>query len=69
MYLTDATILSEEGSREVLEEISRPPEDTPERRRTFAGARMMAAYWRKQEATANDASATDDASAKKADND
>jgi hypothetical protein len=53
MYLTDATILSEEGSREVLEEMAQPPEDTPERRRTFAGARMMAAYWRQQEAVAD----------------
>ena len=56
MYLTDATILSEEGSREVLDEMARPPKDTPERRRTFAGARMMAAYWKKQEAAADDAS-------------
>lgn len=27
--------LSIEGSREVIEEMSRPPADTPERRRTF----------------------------------
>ncbi|WP_420124803.1 hypothetical protein [Longimicrobium sp.] len=56
MYLTDATILSEEGSREVLEELARPPEDTPERRRTFAGARYMAELWKRQAASgrAND---------------
>jgi hypothetical protein len=50
MYLTDATILSEEGSREVLEEMALPPEDTPERRRTFAGARFMAELWKRQAA-------------------
>lgn len=50
MYLTDATILSEEGSLEVLEEMARPPEDTPERRRTFAGARFMAELWKRQAA-------------------
>jgi hypothetical protein len=50
MYLTDATILSEEGSREVLEEMALPPEDTPERRRTFAGARLMAEFWKRQAA-------------------
>jgi hypothetical protein len=52
MYLTDATILSEEGSQEVLEEMARPPEDTPERRRTFAGARYMAELWKRQAASA-----------------
>jgi hypothetical protein len=52
MYLTDATILSEEGSREVLEEMALPPEDTPERRRTFAGARLMAEMWKRQAARA-----------------
>jgi uncharacterized protein (DUF1778 family) len=31
--------LSEEGSREVLEELQRPPADTPERRATFERAR------------------------------
>jgi hypothetical protein len=51
MYLTDATILSEEGSQEVLEEMARPPEDTPERRRTFAGARFVAELWKRQEGT------------------
>lgn len=35
--------LSPEGSREVLDEMARPPKDTPQRRRTFEGARMMAA--------------------------
>jgi hypothetical protein len=33
--------LSIEGSREVLEEMSNPPADTPERRATFARARQM----------------------------
>jgi DnaJ-domain-containing protein 1 len=50
MYLTDATILSEEGSREVLEEMARPPEDTPQRRRAFALARFATELWRRQEA-------------------
>jgi hypothetical protein len=35
--------LSLEGSREVLDEMASPPKDTPQRRRTFEGARMMAA--------------------------
>jgi|GEM_PF-3114647 len=48
--LPDATILSEEGSREVLEEMVRPPKDTPERRRTFAGARFISALWNRQAA-------------------
>jgi hypothetical protein len=34
--------LSIKGSREVLEEMSRPPEDTPERRATLDGAKAMA---------------------------
>lgn len=34
--------LSDEGSREVEEEMSRPPADTPERRRTFEGVRRWA---------------------------
>lgn len=33
--------LSLEGSREVKEEMSRPPEDTPERRRTMERVRAM----------------------------
>jgi hypothetical protein len=33
--------LSYEGTREVLEEMSRPPEDTPERRRLFELVREM----------------------------
>lgn len=45
-----ATILSEEGSQEVLEEMARPPKNTPERRRTFAGARFVAELWKRQEA-------------------
>lgn len=56
MYLTDATILSEEGSREVLEEMALPPEDTPERRRTFAGARFMAEMWKRQAAVGEERS-------------
>ncbi len=34
--------LSIEGSREVIEEMNRPPEDTPERRRIFQIAREVA---------------------------
>jgi hypothetical protein len=34
--------LSDEGSREVEEEMRRPPADTPERRRTFEGVRRWA---------------------------
>ena len=34
--------LSNKGSREVLEEMSRPPENTPERRATLDGARELA---------------------------
>ena len=34
--------LSVEGSREVIEEMSRPPADTPERRATFERADRMA---------------------------
>jgi len=34
--------LSVEGSREVIEEMKRPPADTPERRRTFERADRMA---------------------------
>lgn len=33
--------LSIEGSREVIEEMSRPPADTPERRATFERAKQM----------------------------
>ena len=33
--------LSIEGSREVIEEMSRPPADTPERRATLQRAREM----------------------------
>lgn len=50
MYLTDATILSEEGSREVLEEMVSPPEDTPQRRRAFALARFATKMWEWQDA-------------------
>lgn len=47
-----------EGSREVLEEMSRPPEDTPERRATLERARQMAAL-RKRQATAESAKVHD----------
>lgn len=52
-----ATILSEEGSREVLEEMARPPEDTPERRRTFEGVRQIAALRQRQAEAAKQAAA------------
>ncbi len=39
--------LSDEASREVEEEMRRPPADTPERRRTSELLREMAA-WRKR---------------------
>jgi hypothetical protein len=45
--------LSPEGSREVLDEMARPPKDTPQRRRTFEGARMMAALRKRQAAVEN----------------
>jgi len=41
MDIRHTPLLSVEGSREVLEEMIRPPEDTPERRATFARAREM----------------------------
>jgi hypothetical protein len=50
MYLTDATILSEEGSQEVLDEMARPPEDTPQRRHAFALARFATELWKRQAA-------------------
>lgn len=62
--LPHATILSEEGSREVLEEMARPPADTPERRRTFAMARSMAAYWKAQQAREQAQKSTDAGAAK-----
>lgn len=39
MYRTP--VLSVEGSREVIEEMNRPPADTPERRATFERADQM----------------------------
>ncbi|HEU4558955.1 MAG TPA: hypothetical protein VFS20_13940 [Longimicrobium sp.] len=42
--------LSIEGSREVIEEMSRPPEDTPARRRMLERARAMAELRKRQEA-------------------
>jgi hypothetical protein len=41
--------LSPKGSREVLEEMSKPPADTPERRRTWA----IADRWRPIEGQPN----------------
>ena len=38
---TMPVILSLEGSREVREEMRRPPEDTPERRKVFEGVRRL----------------------------
>lgn len=51
-----ATILSEEGSREVLEEMARPPKDTPERRRTFERVRQMRSIRQRLEDQANQTS-------------
>jgi len=34
-------ILSREGTREILEEMSKPPADTPERRATFERMKEM----------------------------
>ena len=39
--MCDRCTLSDEGVREILEEMAKPPEDTPERRATFARARQM----------------------------
>lgn len=55
MRLNRVRPLSFEGTREVLEEMSRPPEDTPERRRTLELARAMAER-RKQLAIEEEAS-------------
>jgi hypothetical protein len=41
MDIRHTPLLSVEGSREVIEEMNRPPEDTPERRATFQRAREM----------------------------
>ena len=41
--------LSPESSREVLEEMSKPPKDTPERRATEAGGRFMEEVCKRQE--------------------
>ena len=43
MRLNRMRPLSFEGTREVLEEMSRPPEDTPERRRTMERVREIEA--------------------------
>jgi hypothetical protein len=45
--------LTLEGSREVLNEMTRPAKDTAQRRRTFEGARMMAALRKRQAAAEN----------------
>lgn len=42
--------LSLEGTREVLEEMARPPEDTPARRRMVERVRAMAALRKRLEA-------------------
>lgn len=42
--------LSLEGSREVIEEMSRPPEDTPARRRMMELVREMAEVRKRMEA-------------------
>ncbi|HET7234190.1 MAG TPA: hypothetical protein VFJ16_29520 [Longimicrobium sp.] len=42
--------LSLDGTREVLEEMSRPPEDTPARRRMMQRVREMAALRERLEA-------------------
>jgi hypothetical protein len=46
--------LSPEGSREVEEEMARPPADTPERRALFERVRMMAEGHRRSAATEQD---------------
>jgi len=43
--------LSEEGSREVLEELASPPKDTPERRATEKLVRLAQALRERQGAT------------------
>lgn len=43
--------LSEEGIREVLEELANPPKDTPERRATLEDARFMRELRKRQGAT------------------
>ncbi|HEX8695556.1 MAG TPA: hypothetical protein VF746_24295 [Longimicrobium sp.] len=45
--------LSDEGSREVEEEMRRPPADTPERRATFELVRQIT-EWRKRRAAEAD---------------
>jgi hypothetical protein len=41
--MNEPTILSLEGWMELMEEMSRPPADTPERRATFAAIRARRA--------------------------
>ncbi|HEY7769179.1 hypothetical protein [Longimicrobium sp.] len=41
--MMEPTILSLEGWRELMDEMSKPPADTPERRATFERVRMMRA--------------------------
>ena len=45
--------LSDEGSREVEEEMNRPPADTPERRRMFELMRQIR-EWKKRRGEATD---------------
>ena len=41
--MIEPTILTLEGWMELMEEVSKPPADTPERRATFERVRMMRA--------------------------
>jgi hypothetical protein len=41
MSMRPTPLLSPEGSQEVLDEMARPPADTPGRRRIFEAARQM----------------------------
>lgn len=47
MSMRRTPVLSVEGSREVIEEMSRPPADTPERRATFERAKAMRPFVRR----------------------
>ena len=49
MRLNRMRPLSFEGTREVLEEMSRPPEDTPERRRTMERVLALEEHLKHQE--------------------
>jgi len=47
--LEPSTPWSVEASREIFEEMARPPADTPERRATFERARVMSEVRRRME--------------------